>query len=349
MSLAEARENAAEALRNISLGSDPALSKQAEEDTSYQFATVVDEFVRRHCRVHNKASTAKEHERLLRKHFASTWGRRDVRDIKQKHVNTILDGLLAEGKPSEANHALGVVKTLFRWCVDRDILVTSPCQKVKKPAKSQSRTRALTDRELREVWRAAGEDGYPFGHMTQLLVLTGQRRGEVTQMRWSQIDFDAKTWLIPAELSKNGRPHLVPLSTPVIDLLKTMPRLHQDVLFPARGSTSAVISGFTRAKLRLDRTSGVADWTLHDLRRTTATHLGKLGTAPHVIERVLNHVSGSFSGVAGVYNRHPYFEEMRDALQRWADWVLMLSDLPKTHDRLNVSDPQASLENSEVG
>jgi len=151
-------------------------------------------------------------------------------------------------------------------------------------------------------------EGYPFGAMTKLLILTGQRRGEVTQMRWSQIDFDAKTWLIPAELSKNGREHLLPLSASVIEILGSLPRLHDELLFPAKGNSGAVISGFSRAKIRIDKSSGVTGWILHDLRRTTATYLGKLETPPHVIERILNHISGSFAGVAGVYNRYPYLD-----------------------------------------
>ncbi|MEQ1671523.1 MAG: site-specific integrase, partial [Hyphomicrobium sp.] len=228
-------------------------------------------------------------------------------------------------KPSEANHALGVIKTLFRWCVDRDMLAISPCMKVKKPAKHGSRARVLTEAELKALWMMLNDEGYPFGVMTKLLILTGQRRGEVTQMRWSQIDMTAKTWTIPAELSKNGREHMLPLSAHAIEVLKSLPHLHDDLLFPARGNDEAVISGFTRAKNRFDKVSGVSDWTLHDLRRTTATFLGKMETPPHVIERILNHISGSFAGVAGVYNRHPYFDEMRLALNAWGEKVRQLA------------------------
>ncbi len=140
-------------------------------------------------------------------------------------------------------------------------------------------------------------------------------------MRWSQIDMDAKTWLIPAELPKNGREHLLPLSSAVIDILTSPPRLDDELLFPAKGNSSAVISEFSRAKIRIDQASGIIGWTLHDLRRTTATYLGKLGTPPRMIERILNHVSGTFAGVAGVCNRYPYLDEMRDALEDWGKYV----------------------------
>lgn len=315
--LAEAREKASEALRHINNGDDPAFTEHATDEPSFQFDVVVPAYVERHCAVHNKASTARETERLLKKHFVAAWAKRDIRDIRQAHINEILDSLIADDKPSEANHALGVIKTLFRWCVDRDMIAISPCMKVKKPAKHGSRARVLTEAELKAVWKVLDREGYPFGAMTKLLILTAQRRGEVTQMRWSQIDLVAKTWTIPAVLSKNGHEHTLPLSPLTVKLLKSLPRMHDDLLFPARGNDDAVISGFSRAKIRIDKNSGVTDWTLHDLRRTTATFLGKLNTPPHVIERILNHISGSFAGVAGVYNRHPYFDEMRAALDKW--------------------------------
>ncbi|MDX2265915.1 MAG: tyrosine-type recombinase/integrase [Hyphomicrobiales bacterium] len=317
LSLMQAREKATLALREVSNGNDPALIAEADDSPSFQFDAVVDRFIERHCHIHNKASTAKETTRLLKKHFVGVWGKRDIRDIRQTHINAILDALVAEDKPSEANHALGVIKTLFQWCVDRDMLTISPCLKVKKPAKHGSRARVLSESELKAVWKVFDAEGYPLGDMAKLLVLTAQRRGEVTQMRWSQIDLEAKTWTIPAAISKNGREHLLPLSSHAVAVLKSLPRLHKDLLFPARGNDNAVISGFSRGKIRFDKLSGVSDWTLHDLRRTTATFLGKLDTPPHVIERILNHVSGSFAGVAGVYNRHPYLDEMRIALEKW--------------------------------
>ena len=325
LSLADARIQATEALLTITQGADPALIEHAEDDPAFQFDAVVAAFVARHCAVQNKASTAKETERLLAKHFVAAWKKRDVRDIRQSHINEILDALIAAGKPSEANHALGVIKTLFRWCVDREMLAISPCMKVKKPAKHGSRARVLNEPELKALWSVLDAEAYPFGVMTKLLILTGQRRGEVTQMRWSQLDLVGRTWTIPAELCSNGRGHLLRLSDHALSVLASVPRGGNDLVFPARGNAENVVSGFTRAKNRLDRLSGVTDWTLHDLRRTTATFLGKHDTPPHVIERVLNHVSGSFAGVAGVYNRHPYLDEMRNALQAWGSYVSTLS------------------------
>lgn len=323
--LADARDKAEAALKLVNSGIDPALAEHPEDDPSFRFDAVVDRFVMRHCRVHNKPSTAKETERLLKKHFVRAWGKRDVRDIRQSHVEEILDALIEANKPSEANHALGVVKTLLQWCVDRTMLEASPALNIKKPAKSRSRARTLTPDELRRLWAVCEAEGFPFGVMTKLLLLTGQRRGEVALMEWSHLDLKARTWSIPAELSKNGREHLVPLSAHAVQLIKPVPRSDSKFVFPARGNASSVFSGFTRAKLRLDRNSAINGWTLHDLRRTAATYLAKLDVAPHVIERILNHVSGSFAGVAGIYNRHPYQDEMRAALEKWAEHLLHIA------------------------
>ena len=325
LSLADARDKAVMALQAVTRGEDPALDAAATDGVTFQFDAVLDQFVTRHCRVRNKPATARETERLLRKHFVAAWSKRDIRDISPSHINAVLDGLVAAGKPSEANHALGAIKTLFAWCVERDLLNVSPGMKVRKPAKHGARSRVLNDDELLAVWRAFVADGYPFGTMGMLLLLTGQRRGEVTQMRWAQIDFAHSTWTIPAELAKNNHAHVLPLVTPAIAVLKAVPRLSDARVFPARSNDANAISGFTRAKLRFDTVSGVTGWTLHDLRRTVATGLAKLGVAPHVIERILNHVSGTFGGVAGIYNRFQYVEEMRAALEVWAAHIERLT------------------------
>jgi integrase len=326
LSLADARDKATAALRQVSGGADPMLEAEKRDDASYQFDAVVDDYVARHCKVHNKPSTARESERELKKHFVAEWGKRDIRDIQPAHINKVIDKLMDNGTPSEANHALGVIKTFFRWCVDRDKLTVSPCLKVRKPAKKVSRSRILSDDELVRVWRSFEAEGYPFGYMGKLLVLTGQRRGEVTEMRWAQIDDKRKTWTIPATLAKNNREHVLPLSDAAIAILRSVPRLSDERVFPARNNDTNAISGFTRAKLRFDKLSGVAEWTIHDLRRTVATGLAQLGVAPHVIERVLNHISGTFGGVAGVYNRFHYQDEMRAALELWAKHVHRLNE-----------------------
>jgi integrase len=188
---------------------------------------------------------------------------------------------------------------------------------LRKPGIERSRDRVLTDRELRSFWSATEDLGFPFGPTFQLMALTGQRRGEIAGMRWSQINMDQSVWTIPASVAKNGRAHEVPLSTLAQDIIGALPRFAgADFVFTTTGVSP--VSGFGRAKDRLDFTMESAEWRLHDLRRTVASGMARLGIAPHVIEKVLNHVSGEISGVAAVYNRHGYQAEKAEALEAWA-------------------------------
>ena len=176
----------------------------------------------------------------------------------------------------------------------------------------------LSDDELKTIWTNAITVGYAFGPIVQFLMLTAQRRGEVAAMQWNDIDSTKAVWTIPADRTKNGKPHAVPLSPSALALLATIPRMTSPFVFPARRKPNQPYSGYSKGKRELDAAADLHDWTLHDIRRTAATGMARLGIAPHVVERVLNHVSGTFSGVAGIYNRFRYEDEMRAALLAWA-------------------------------
>jgi len=177
--------------------------------------------------------------------------------------------------------------------------------------KSVSRSRVLTDDELRRVWVAIDECG-TFGAIVKLLILTGQRRGETAALQSSWIKIDAIT--LPKEITKNGREHTFPIGTMAASLLAE--RSTSGGLFLARWRQTN-FSGWSKSKAALDKLSGVSGWTLHDLRRTFATNLAALGTPIHVTERLLNHVSGTQSGIVAVYQRHSYMPEMRKAVEAW--------------------------------
>lgn len=323
--LAEARKKAAEALAVVRSGKDPALAQEEDHaDESYHFENVVTLFVEKHCKVNNRPRTASETERLLRNNFVKVWKTRDIRDITKAQVQKILDGLLEAGSPSEANHAFVALRTMFNWCLGREIVQVSPVARMKMPAKTVSRDRVLSDDELRAVWRGFLSLGYPFGVMGQMLMLTGQRRGEVTELRWSHLDLDAKLWTIPKELAKNGREHVVPLTDDVLALLKDVERHESGRVFPARGNEINPISGFSKAKSQVLALSETQGWTYHDLRRTMSTNMGKLGILPHIVERLLNHADGELGGVAGIYNRYQYLPDMRAALETWNGYVRAL-------------------------
>ncbi len=327
LGLAAARDAAREALRQVAEGRDPRPSKSArpkDDDAIYpvSFSRLVESFLERHVQARNRASTAKETERLLRKNALPVWSELEAQSITRRDVINLLDGLVDGGAAITANRTLAALSKLFNWAVDRGVLETSPCTRVPKPGVERSRDRVLSDAELAHVLKAATKRGWPFGTFVQLLALTGQRRNEVAGMRWSEIDLASSTWTIPAVRTKNGRVHDVPLSPEVVAILDRVPPVKSD--FVLTTNMSSPISGFSKAKRELDELidsdqgGPLRAWTYHDLRRTMASGMARLGIALPVIEKVLNHASGSFAGVVGVYQRHDYAEEKRDALARWA-------------------------------
>ena len=323
LSLSDARQRASEVLRSVQLGIDPEQT-QVAPPSAHEFSKVVGAFVMQHCRRHNRPRTAHETERILRTCFVSAWVGRDAREIAKSDVLVVLDKMVARGTPSAANHALSAIRKLFGWAIERDLVESNPCADISKPATVRSREHVLEPSELTKVYAAASEMSYPFGPMVQLLVLTAQRRNEVASMKWDQIDFASATWTIPAQLTKSNRTHCLPLSQPALAILRALPRIHDDLVFTSAGQDGRVFSGFSKAKRRLDEKSQVSGWTLHDLRRTTATELARLGTEPHIVERILNHTTGILGGVAGIYNRFSYLPEMREALELWGRRVKLV-------------------------
>lgn len=320
LSLSDARGRAREALAEVARGEDPQSQKVVDRAGS-RFDEAVRVFVRTYCQQHNRQSTRRETQRLLEARFVRRWRARDVREISKANVLEIIDEAVNEGTPSAANHALATIRLFFNWCVDRGLVEVNPCIRLKMPAKAVSRDRVLADAEVRDIWNAACSMEYPFGTITQLLLLTAQRRNEVTQLRWSDLDFNAGIWSIPGEFTKNGVAHVVPLVPEAIEILKRVPRIDNDMLFPSRAGNGRAFSGFSKSKERLAALACVEPFTLHDLRRTAATRMAGLGVAPHVVERLLNHVAGILGGIAGVYNRFKYRDEVREALGLWTGYV----------------------------
>jgi integrase len=244
-------------------------------------------------------------KRTLRRHFK--W-QKPLDKITHNDIASALDSITA---PSERAHALKDIRAFFNWCIPR-YLPTSPCVGIRKPPQ-RSRDRVLDDQELCRVWRQAETIGYPYGTIVQLLILTGQRSGETAALRWDWIGKDTIT--IPASMTKNGNATTFPFGAIAKRLIDSTPNTGP-LLFPARGHRDKPFVGFGVSKLALDR-CGVENFTHHDLRRTFATNLAALGTPIHVTEKLLNHISGTVSGVAAIYNRHAYLDEMRAAIEAW--------------------------------
>jgi integrase len=320
ISLAGARRMALDALNRVANGSDPQAERRNAR-TSLHFNEVVEDFVNTHAAQHYRPSHAHETARLLRARFVAAWAQRDIKDISKGDVIKLLDNVTGAGTPSAAIHALATIRKFFNWCVERGIVEANPCANLSRPALVGSRDRVLDNDEVAAVWAAVNTLDAPFSHIVRLLLLTAQRRGEVAGMHWSEISFEERMWSIPASRTKSNRAQLLPLSPLALSVIASIPRVDDDIVFPARGNASAHPSGFSKVKRRLDELSGVTDWTLHDLRRTVATHMAGMGVAPHVIERILNHTTGILGGVAGIYNRFQYLPEMRAALELWGQHI----------------------------
>jgi integrase len=234
--------------------------------------------------------------------------------------------MIDRGAPVGANRVFAQLRKMCSWAVERGIIQMNPCQGISRPTTEKPRERALSDRELALVWRCSNSLGSPFGPIVRSLILTAQRRDEVGGLVWDELDLDGALWTLPAVRSKNGREHTIPLAPLVVEILRSQrPFANSPFLFSAGDSPP---SGFAKAKERLDNSvteqnggEPIEHWTLHDLRRTAASGMAKIGVDLPVTEKVLNHVSGSFAGIVGIYQRHDYAAEKRDALDQWAAHV----------------------------
>jgi integrase len=350
MGLGEARKLAASARVAIATGKDPAgektLGKAAVKEAAHEarrakrdvVEAVVAEFVDKHVRRNNKPSTGREYERLLEKEITTPWRGRRLADISRRDVNMLLDDIVARGAPIGANRILAILRKFCKWAVSREIIERSPVDGVLARSTETPRDRVLDDHELRVVWLAADSLGWPFNAIVRLLILTGARRSEVAGMAWAEVDLEKKLWSLPASRAKNKRAHSLPLSSAAIDILKSLPHIENPngLIFPAgftrqrtRGPVS--VSGFSAPKVRLGRAIAnlaeadgsppLAQFGFHDLRRSAASGMAKLGVDLHVIERCLNHASGTFGGVLGIYQKHKFEDAMQRAMDAWGAHV----------------------------
>jgi integrase len=332
VSLANARKSANAALLEVLQGNDPVGEREAKKTLQLsdrdKVGALIEQFAKRHLSTLKSGETAK---RELNRHVVSVWGERDIHDIQKRDVIDLLDRIADSGRVVSANRVRAYLNKFLSWCVERDILDQSPAMGVKPVAKEKSRDRVLSDEEIRWLWEACQREGHPWGHLGKLLLLTGQRVGEVVGMTDREVGGDL--WHLAGERTKNGRAHNVPLSQATRMALDDVERIKGDagLIMTTNGKTP--LSGFHKGRNRLaDRMIEVASeemgqaveiphWTFHDLRRTAATGMARLGIPVRVTEAVLNHVSGSGGGIVAVYQRHDYAEEKRAALEAWARFV----------------------------
>jgi integrase len=346
--LATARQIAAETVVSRAKGVDPAAEKKAARDAAKapkaaavapddSFEAIAGRYIERAAKPHLRSW--RDIERALQRDCVPAWKGVPIGQITRPMIGELLDQIVDRGAPRQASITRLYLSGLFAWAVGRGYADENLVEKVPVPSKAVSRDRVLSDPELALIWRAADSAGYPFGPIVKLLMLSGQRKGEIANGRWSEIDMAARLWSLPPARVKNGKAHTFPLSAPALVILEALPRIEvgqgkdralSDLIFTTTGATT--VSGFTRAFTNLNKAIAAENdgkplphWTLHDLRRTAATRMGDLGVLPHVIEAVLNHISGHRAGVAGVYNRAAYEQEKREALDILARHILTIT------------------------
>jgi integrase len=341
LSLAEARRMAGDALLKVRLKIDPqderdARERRLQESRENGFTAVAKQFLETYVRKRKQLRTADEIEAMLEADVLPSWGARPIESITKGDVRTLLRKIANRGAEHRANKYLAVVRKLFNWALEQDLVAVSPCLGVRPIVDEVERDRVLSDAELRLICAGCDSLGYPFGPLFQVLLLTGQRRGETAAMCWSEVDFDRKVWTIPADKAKSQRLHVVPLPPGVVERLKGMDRKDGvDLIFTTTGKTP--VSGFSKAKAELDSliladlrkqaeehgddlaiVRPLPEWRLHDLRRTMSTNLARLKVPRLHISKILNHADG---GVTAIYDRFAYADEKRQALEVWGRFV----------------------------
>lgn len=344
----QARREAEMLALKVAQGTDPqrVKSETARAAVDLAFKPYVERFAAE-CLQPEWPATHRYVHSLLVTYAVPVIGNKPLNEITRKDINAVLAPV--KSKAATAANLFGVMRRLLRWAVEQEDLERSPIEGVKGPKPPPSRDRVLEDAELLLVWKASDALGYPFGPLIRLLILTGARREEVAALEWAELDLEACVWVLPPNRSKNGVAARQPLSSLAVAELNILAKRHgiaagwpkSGLVFSTTGNTS--VSGYSRAKTRLDKaiaalaekqdTLPPSPWRLHDLRRTLATGLQRLGVRFEVTEAVLNHVSGSKSGVAGIYQRHDWAQEKAAALEAWADHV---SGLLTGADQTNV-------------
>lgn len=302
LTLDDARDKARDWHRSLNRGVDP----KQECLLVQPFGEVAESFFKHIARQRRSA----EVERSLRREVMH-WKRRPISSITRHDVLTVVDTVRARGHQSNAHHVFGYMRRLFNFAIMRGALEHSPCDRIKASeliGPKAIRQRVLSDDELRALWEATGRLGYPYCHLYRLLLVTGQRRGEANGAKRREFDIGARLWTVPPERFKSNSTHLVPLSPMALGILGEIPE-DCDPLFS--------VDGFSKNKRRLDKLMGAPEpFVIHDLRRTVRTRLSGLRVRTEVAEMIIGHGK---KGLARIYDQHEYLDEMREALDAWAN------------------------------
>jgi integrase len=313
-----ARQIAAELHAKVKLGHDPALEKRIRiERASHTLGALVDKYLtqqRSQLRPGSYRQVVRHLERL-----AAPLHALPVDAIDRQAIAVRLNSIEQNSGAVTANRVRSTMSAMFTWGMREGLVLANPVINTNK-REERPRERVLTDAELRLVWRALTDNQY--STIIRLLFLTGQRVSEITGLRWSEIDLHRGVISLPGDRTKNGRPHEIPMAATVRSLLEAQPRGNgRDLVF---GEGAGPFSGLSRCKAALDEDIAklrggkpLPAWVHHDLRRSAVSGLARLGVSLPIIEKIVNHVSGSFAGIVGIYQRHDFAGEKRKALELW--------------------------------
>lgn len=319
LGLADARQRAREILIRADEGHDPANERlerlKAREERT--FGAISEKFIELYSRPN--VETWRTTARLLRAYAYPHWQDTMIEEIGRAQVHELLDSLIANRGVALAREVRKPISGVFNWAVDRGYLPASPVAGMRRPELAyKPRERVLSMAELGRIWDASFKVDYPFGTLARLLLLSAQRRAEIANLQSSWIRPDRECIEIPAERYKTRRVQIVPISKPMRTIIDDLPRWSGGKYLLTTTAGRRPVSGFSKNKQLLGELAQIENWTLHDLRRSAATHMARLGVAQEHIERVLGH---AIAGIAGTYNRYSYLEEKRAALEKWgAEW-----------------------------
>lgn len=328
LKLADGRKRAMDELRNAANGEDPAAQK-AEDRKAESFAALADDYMQRYAKP--KKKSWKEDNRIIDNKLNPAIGNVTAKCVTRAQVRELLDKI-APAAPIEANRTLATVRKIYNWALSQDLVENNPCQGISAPGVEHRRDRVLSEEEIKTLWKEFGKETPRVAATFKLRLITAQRGGEVFAIEWNDIDLETAWWTIPAEKSKNGLAHRVPLSPLALKIfnelrlkqMRSKTRKRSPWVFDAgRGKGHLTTSQKSVEKIR-ERT-GIRDFTAHDLRRTAASLMTGMGIPRLTVSKILNHLE---PGVTAIYDRYSYDAEKREALEAWSRRLqIMISDL----------------------
>ncbi len=314
-----ARDAARATLKEVAKGNDPAAQRASLRSGALTFARFAEAYIERYAK--REKRTWQADARMIEADLLPVWGPRAIDDIRRRDVIEMVERVCARGHPYAANRRLALLRKMFAWGVEVDMVPATPVVGVTPPGREARRQRLLDEAEIAALWRAWNNMAWPFGPLFKLLLLTGQRRNQVASLRLADIGFAQQIWTVPEESGRPGSGHEIPLSTFALEIATSVPRTASDYVFPARGQPDRHASGFSKAAQRASRLSGVADWRTEDLRRTMADGMVRLGTPAPVVRNILDRAARTTVGGVEVGDDRSAFEDMRAALEAWGERV----------------------------